>query len=128
MEASHSSAEDEVLAANEAFYRAFNQKDGDAMDALWSGREGVGCIHPGWNVLEGREAVVASWRSILANPEQPRIVVGGARVALLGDVAVVVCRELVAGSPLAATNIFVREGDAWLLLHHQSGPVFTAGG
>jgi len=35
----------------------------------------------------------------------------------------VICRELVGGSPLAATNVFVREDGAWRLLHHQSGPV-----
>jgi hypothetical protein len=35
----------------------------------------------------------------------------------------VVCRELVAGSPLAATNVFMQENGAWKLLHHQSGGV-----
>jgi ketosteroid isomerase-like protein len=112
-----------VLAANEAFYASFNQKDGDAMDAVWSSRDDITCIHPGWNVLRGREAVVESWRAILNNPNQPRIVVGGAEVAFAGEGAIVICRELVAGSPLAATNVFVREDFGWKLVHHQSGPV-----
>jgi hypothetical protein len=116
-------SEDEVLRANDAFYRAFNQKDTAAMDGAWSLREDVVCIHPGWNVLRGRAAVLASWKSILGNPDQARIVVGGAEVTLLEGVALVVCRELVAGSPLAATNVFVIEDGAWKLLHHQSGPV-----
>lgn len=120
-------AEDEarVLAANEEFY--FNRKDAEAMDALWAGREDVTCIHPGWNVLRGREQVVESWRGILGNPQQPRIVMGGCEVTLAGDVAIVICRELVAGSPLAATNVFVRQEGQWKLLHHQSGPVANAG-
>lgn len=112
-----------ILAMNEEFYSSFNRKDGDAMDAAWAQREDVSCIHPGWNVLRGRQPVVDSWRAILGNPNQPRIVIGGAEVTMLGDAAVVVCRELVAGSPLAATNVFVREDGAWKLMHHQSGPV-----
>ncbi len=116
-----------VLEANEAFYAAFNHKDVEAMEAAWAGSFEVTCIHPGWNVLQGREPVLESWRTILTNPQQPRIVVGGARVTLMGNVAVVICRELVAGSPLAATNIFTLETGLWKLMHHQSGPVSSMG-
>jgi len=115
--------EEAVLEANDAFYRAFNQKDAAAMDAVWARSTEVGCIHPGWNVLRGRDAVMESWTGILSNPAQPRIVSGHAAVIFLGEVAVVLCRELVAGSPLAATNLFVHEDGAWKLAHHHSGPV-----
>jgi len=117
----------EALAANEAFYRAFNLKDARLMADAWADSEAITCIHPGWNVLQGRRPVLQSWESILANPEQPRIVVGGASVSFFGEVAVVICRELVAGSPLVATNIFVADGGSWRLLHHQSGPVYASG-
>ena len=117
-----------ALDANEAFYRAFNQKDTDLMDAVWSRRDDVTCVHPGWNLLASREEVIASWNAILNNPAQARIVVGGAGVTLLGDVALVLCRELVGGMPLLATNLFVREGGEWRLVHHQSGPVSMGGG
>lgn len=117
-----------VLAANAAFYAAFATKDYAAMAALWSADAAVSCIHPGWNVLSGRETVLESWRAILANPEQARIVAGGASVRINGGTAVVVCRELVGGAPLAATNVFVHESGGWKLLHHQSGPVMQAGG
>ena len=117
------SDEDDALASNEAFYRAFNQRDIDLMSALWAESDDVTCIHPGWNALEGRERVLDSWRAILGNPGQARIVTGGATVTVHSDVAVVLCRELVGGSPLIATNVFVREGEGWKLLHHQSGPV-----
>jgi hypothetical protein len=38
---------EQVLFANEAFYRAFADRDIDAMDALWARGEPVLCIHPG---------------------------------------------------------------------------------
>lgn len=115
--------EEDVLAANEAFYGAFNQKDPEAMDAIWARSVAVTCIHPGWNTLTGRDRVMESWRGILSNPDQPKIMSGGATVSFFGDAAAVVCRELVAGSPLAATNIYVLEEGSWKLVHHQSGPV-----
>ena len=42
-----------VLASNAAFYEAFNAKDLAAMDRVWSSRDDVTCVHPGWNPLEG---------------------------------------------------------------------------
>ena len=112
-----------MLAANEAFYRAFNQKDLSAMDDVWARSAQVTCIHPGWNTLTGRDRVMESWRGILMNPDQPKIVSAGAMVSFIGDAAVVICRELVAASPLAATNIYALEEGSWKLVHHQSGPV-----
>jgi ketosteroid isomerase-like protein len=124
--AAGSAEEDEILAANDAFYAAFNQKDVAAMERAWSSQEVITCIHPGWNLLRGREEVLESWRAILSNPDQARIVVGGAGVRVMGGVGLVLCRELVGGMPLTATNLFVQEGGAWKLLHHHSGPVSPA--
>ncbi|MBM2810118.1 MAG: nuclear transport factor 2 family protein [Chloroflexi bacterium] len=93
------------------------------MDALWARIAPVRCIHPGWNVLSGRDPVMESWRGILANSSQPKIIMAGASVDIFGNLAVVICRELVAGTPLAATNIFTLEDGAWRLVHHHSGPV-----
>jgi ketosteroid isomerase-like protein len=64
-----------------------------------------------------------SWRGILSNPAQPKMVSGGASVTLFGAVALVSCRELVAGSPLIATNVFRHEDGRWRLVHHHSGLV-----
>jgi ketosteroid isomerase-like protein len=116
-------AEDAVLAANLAFYAAFNAMDIGAMERVWLDSDDVTCIHPGWNVLRGRDLVIESWRGILSNPAQPKIMIGGENVSFAGTVAIVTCRELVAGSPLAAANVFVQEAGEWRMLHHQSGPV-----
>jgi hypothetical protein len=114
-----------VLAANDAFYQAFNARDTGLMDSLWAHTAPVTCVHPGWNLLQGREPVLDSWRGILNNPNQPRIVTGGATASIHGALAIVISRELVGGSPLLATNVFIQEDGAWRLLHHQSGAVFT---
>ena len=58
----------DVLAANEVFYRAFMEGDFAAMDGLWALKAPVACIHPGWFTLTGRTVVIESWRAILSNP------------------------------------------------------------
>ncbi len=121
-------AEQGLLVANEAFYRALGAADAGAMESIWARAAPVTCLHPGWTLLRGREAVLESWTTILANPDQPRIVGGGASVTLLGDTALVFCREVVSGSTLYATNVFTHEEGAWRLVHHHSGPVMVRAG
>ena len=113
----------ELLAANEGFYRAFAERDFPAMERLWSATAPVACIHPGWNALRGRELVIASWRSILASGDAPRVVCGNATVHVLGPSAFVICEERVGEAVLAATNVFVSEQGVWKLVHHQAAAV-----
>lgn len=113
---------DAVLAANEAFYRAFAVGDVAAMDAVWARHAAVACIHPGWAVLRGRDAVMESWRVILETPGRPQISCRDATADVVGDAAFVTCYEDVNQGILAATNIFVREDGAWRMVHHQAGP------
>lgn len=114
----------EVLDANSAFYAAFAGRDLAALDALWARQAPASCVHPGWSALRGREGVMASWRSILGG-DAPAIRCTAAAAHVLGTVALVLCEERVpGGTPLAATNVFVREGSAWRICHHQAGPVF----
>ncbi len=113
--------DDAVLAANRAFYRAFAARDLAAMDALWAQTAPVACIHPGWDALTGRTAVMASWRDIFGQPTA--IACGGERVLSFGDSACVICHEALPGGVLIATNLFVREAGAWRMVHHQAGGV-----
>jgi ketosteroid isomerase-like protein len=112
---------DAVLAANLEFYRAFTTRDVAAMEALWAKRAPVACVHPGWPALADRQAIIESWRSILGNPEAPRIACYDERVLLYGDTALVVCEEELDGGTLVASNFFVREEGAWRIAHHQAG-------
>ena len=110
----------EVLEANEGFYRAFAGRDVAAMEAAWARDAPVACIHPGWDALDGREEVLGSFRAILESGAAPRVRCTLAQAHLLGEVAFVTCHELVQGATLVATNVFVREGGAWRLCHHQA--------
>jgi ketosteroid isomerase-like protein len=113
----------EVLEANAAFYAAIARRDAGAMARLWAERLPVACIHPGWDVLDGREQVLASWRGILGGPGAPDLACDLAVAHLLGDVALVTCHEVLPGERLAASNLFAREGGAWRMVHHQATPM-----
>ena len=121
--------EGEVLASNEAFYDAFNTRDLSAMDRLWAERAPVVCLHPGSTALHGRSQVIRSWRAILSSAGAPRVAIEGSRVVMLGETAMVLCYERVTdphtgtGAVLAATNVFVREGGEWRLVHHHSSAI-----
>ena len=116
-------AEAAVLAANRAFYEAFNAKDIERMSDIWARGAAVTCIHPHHAVIAGRDGVLDSWRQILANPDQGRIVFAAEWPAVGGGIGVVCGRELVAGIPIAATNVFALEDGAWRMIHHHGSPV-----
>ena len=111
-----------VLFANEAFYRAFADGDLDAMEAMWAREAPVACIHPGWNLISGRDEVMESWRSILESANRPAVRNHGDQAFLYGDTAFVICYEALEEGFLVATNVFVVENGAWRMVHHQAGP------
>lgn len=124
-----------VLEANRAFYEAFNARDIEAMADLWQRSDGVTCIHPHRNVTTGHAEVQRTWRAILTNPDQPKIVFAAEEARVVGNIGIVAGREVVAGVPIVATNIYQRSQSAdltdnadtpsntWLLIHHHGSPV-----
>lgn len=117
---------DEVLFANEVFYRAFADRNPKVMEELWSNVVPVSCLHPGWGPIFDRQGIVTSWAAILTNPESPEIKCRDAKALVYGDVASVVCFEELPGGSLIATNVFHREGKVWKIVHHQAGPTSAA--
>jgi hypothetical protein len=115
----------EVLFANETFYRAFAAGDFDAMDNLWSQQSDVLCTHPGWTVLNGREVVIESWRAILANEKEGQVECWNPVARCYDDFALVTCHELIDGNAFSVTNAFVLEDNRWRMVHHHAGPVAT---
>src|SRR5258708_33631579 len=95
---------DAVLAANRAFYRAFNDRDLAAMDLVWAPSGAMVCLHPGQAPLHERADIMASWRAILQHPESPRVRCVGEWVVGRPGLALVVCREILAEGQLMATN------------------------
>ncbi len=116
------SERDVTLFANEAFYRAFADRDMEAMDGVWASNASVCCIHPGWDAIQERKGNLESWRSILSNPGSPDIRCRAADVIMWSEVAAVVCFEQIGESYLMATNIYIHEDGHWRIVHHQAGP------
>lgn len=114
--------DDAILAANAAYYQAFVAGDFDRMCGIWAEDE-ISCIHPGWPVLLGRDAILDSYRSILNNPNQEPIELRNATALITGDDGRVFCIELIGGMALAATNWFRRIDGGWRMIHHQASPI-----
>ena len=115
-----------VLSANRAFYRAFAARDMEGMSSLWAEDAPVACVHPGWDAIRDRAAIIKSWRNILGNPSSPPVLCKNETAHVLGEVAYVLCHEVIEGSYLIATNLFVRERGRWKLAHHHAGPLAQA--
>ncbi len=122
-----------VRAANLAFYDAFTQLDLDAMSKLWAKRAPVTCVHPGWDLVLGYEAVMQSWRAIFEGTSEIRFRVEDPQVTAVGEAGWVVCRELlyttVGGTPLenamTAINTFVLEDGVFRITHHHAAPLIS---
>jgi ketosteroid isomerase-like protein len=117
------SSEAAVLAANQAFYEAFAERNASTMERLWAREHVVACIHPGWAPLHGSDAVIGSWRAILGSPEAPDVACSDATALVIGDIAFVTCIEHVRDGKLAATNVFALERGEWRVVHHHAGPM-----
>ncbi len=127
-----------LLAANAAFYAAFEALDFDAMRRVWAHDESVVCVHPGWPPLMGWLEVRESWRSIIAGTDYMRIRPSQESVFLEGGaglgegIARVLCVENIytvqqgmsVHSQIACTNLFRQEADgSWSLVHHHGSPM-----
>jgi ketosteroid isomerase-like protein len=121
----------QVLAANEAFYRAFEKKDIDAMSEIWSQGTGSLCVHPGWSILRGWKQVSNSWVNIFKNTPYIEIDTDIISTEIRGNIAYVALVEnvmqVIKGSRIKAeslaTNVFELLGGKWYLAHHHASPV-----
>lgn len=112
-----------LLAANDAFYRAFAGADIAAMLDIWTAGPLASCTHPGWPPLTDRDEIVESWRRIFAGQSAIGVAIAGAMAFAHGEAGYVLCYERIGDAVMAATNVFRREGGRWRLVHHQAGPV-----
>jgi ketosteroid isomerase-like protein len=129
------SEELEVQQVNEQFYRAFESLDIREMQSLWAVHRSVKCVHPGWGLRTGWPSVRDSWVMIFNNTAEIRFELSDVDICIVGDTGWVTCVEhvttLIEGEPQAnqilATNIFIKDKNRWLLLHHHGSPIFMQG-
>ena len=124
----------QVKRANERFYRAFESLDIAKMAAVWVQAERAKCVHPGWHMLSGWEAIRQSWEAIFANTDYMRFVITDVSVHLYGRVAWVTCVENLSDAPdtlriarILATNMYEHSDDEWRIVHHHASPVMRPG-
>jgi ketosteroid isomerase-like protein len=129
-----------VQAANAAFYAAFEARDLDAMSDCWERSDRACVIHPGWPAQHGWARVITTWDALFANPDAMHCIVLDEHIEVMGYVAVVTCEEQLlqglgveqgadgelASARVAATNVFVRDGDAWKMILHQGSAVYAS--
>ena len=122
-----------IEAANARFYEAFEALDLAAMEDVWARGPHVKCVHPGWPLLTGWDAVRESWRAIVANTAEMRFTIADVRAERAGDVGWVTCTEnilsdvggRVAVTAILATNLFARDGEEWKMIHHHASHVLS---
>ena len=124
----------DLAEANEKFYRAFEALDIAAMDAIWMHAEYVKCVHPGWPLITGWDAVRESWRTIFENTAEMRFTIGDVDEHVIGALGWVTCTENILQSvrgrssvtSVLATNLFERAADGWRMIHHHASHVLSA--
>jgi ketosteroid isomerase-like protein len=118
----------DVEEANARFYRAFETLDIAEMDLVWVHGAHARCVHPGWPLLSGWDAVRTSWETIFANTEEMRFTLSDVNVNVLGTLAWVTCTENILSdvqgrvtvTSILATNLFERDPAGWRLVHHHA--------
>ena len=121
----------EVLAANQAFYQAFEKKDIDAMSAVWSQGTGSLCIHTGGNVLRGWQPIRVSWEQIFRKTKYLEVEIDIISTEIRNEIAYVILIENIlqisggrsVQAQSMATNIFERMASSWYLVHHHGSPL-----
>ena len=121
----------DVLEANDNFYHAVKTGDIGQMDNVWIKDASVKCVHPGWPMLYGWEAVRQRWENIFSNGGSLNIELPDISAQISGDMAWVICIEKISykvGDEIQfvfaqSTNIFKFDGSSWLLALHHASPI-----
>lgn len=112
--------------ADQAFYRAFESADIEAMMEVWASEENVMCIHPGSPRLQGGEAIKRSWQQIFTNGSPLSFTLTDSQYTQDDRLAVHVVKENievdgVLQGVMLTTNIYQLINGSWrMMLHHAS--------
>ena len=117
---------DSPQAAESAFYEAFQRADLDAMRAVWADDDDIVCVHPMGPRLQGRDAVMQSWRDILGSGAALRFHVNHSHFIADAGLSVHSVHENISQGTavrglVIATNVYRKTADGWrMVLHHGS--------
>ena len=107
---------------------------------MWEHSERVVVTHPGWPMLRGWARVEQSWAAIFSNTSFIQFVLADEQCTVAGDTAWVTAEENILQATgesgesaadsetsrargAAVTNIFVRDGERWLMVVHHASPI-----
>jgi len=121
-------------AAEDAFYRAFERADLEAMMAVWDDAPDTLCIHPGGTILHGPQDIRASWVEIFQHATRVQFAVQEQMKLADDHLAVFVVHELLhidgrpPAGPIIATNAYRLTDAGWrmVLRHAVPAPRATA--
>ncbi|MEM7726440.1 MAG: nuclear transport factor 2 family protein [Cyanobacteria bacterium P01_A01_bin.45] len=121
------------LVTNQNFYRAFEKKNIDQMDSIWSQGTGSICIHPGWDVIKGWKDIRVSWERIFKNTAYIEINIDIISTQIGENIAYILLTENVMQitndgrieAKSLSTNIFELLGGKWYLTHHHASPIMS---
>jgi len=117
-----------------AFYEAFARLDLRRMSEVWAEGAETVCIHPGGPLLQGKAAILDSWREILSGSAPPtlrhravqRFATGALAVHLVEETITTAGTAVPQTTRVLATNVYAYLGDSWRMLeHHASLPLGT---
>ena len=120
---------EELLGANRSFYESLEKFDLPAMKTLWHRGPGVRCIHPGWEAINGYDAIIESWDQVFRNTGWMRVTPTDVSTWRLGELGLVYCAENITAkhddevgvAVTMATNVFRQTDEGWrMVLHHAS--------
>lgn len=118
---------DDVVAVNEFFYAAHEERDLEAMSRVWDQTDRAVCVHPGWPILRGWDQVEGSWRGIFAGGGRTQFILTNQSTHVVGEMAWLTLEEnLMDGGEtfaVAATNVFVQREGEWKIIAHHGSPI-----
>lgn len=120
-----------LVAANAAFYAAFEKLDLAAMREVWLEDASIMCIHPGWPLCRGSDEVDESWRRIFENTPYIEFGIRVIDHGIDGQHGWAVCEESILQSTpnglsrsiVLSTNLFVELDGQWRMILHHGSPV-----
>jgi ketosteroid isomerase-like protein len=125
-----------IAAASQQFVAAIGARDINAMDKVWAHENYASFIGPlSTTVVVGWDGVRQAWQMRFGQFDRVNISMDKPHIRINGEVAWAVGMERVAllrkdGKTMTfdafVTNVFENKGGQWLLVAHQSTPVFKA--